>query len=592
MKRPAGGSWFFYLLFCLSLGLAWFFHRETKTFDDRRELWSDRAGYYIYLPAAYIYHFDARRMPPDLDIRTGGGFAIDTARNCIDTKYTYGVALMQAPFFVAAGVISRVASFDSEHGFSILYMRMMMLAAVIYLILALWLLKKFLDHHFRPAIGYLVVLLLFAGTNLFYYSLIDGMMSHIYSFFLAAVYLYALLQFRKTDRYRWFLVLAATLALITLIRPVNLLFLLLLFVPLETADVSIRNQLFRLLRPRYILALAIAFFLLFLPQMIYWKYLSGHWIHFSYGKEGFINWRHPRIAEVLFSPLNGLIPTTPLLLFMLTGIAAMWIRKIRGRGVISLLFLLVAFICGAWSMWYFGCSYGQRSFIEYYPILSVPLAVAVNGILECRKFALRTLLFLLLLFTVYIPLRYTLVVYRHDRCYYGSTWDWDHYRRSLEKAGIFSPETPVRSFCNDFENLAIFPGRHPSTLFTRSGQYSVRSDATDLQPVLFEKPLYEFRHPWPKRMIAEAWFLSPGHFRGGEEFYYTVSKDHSVLFSDSIPLAKVAENPLSWQKISGEFILPDVSDSSIVVRMSVRNPNGTLLFADDLSVRFLYGWQP
>ena len=160
-------QYFFYTLFCLSLALTWFFHKDSVKFNDPNELWSDRAGYYIYLPATFFYHFDARKMPADLDVQTGGGFSIDTLHNKIDTKYTYGVALLASPFFVAAGIVSRVAGYHSEYGFSMIYMRMMALAAVVYLLLGLWFLKKFLDCYFQPLISYFVITLIFLGTKLF-----------------------------------------------------------------------------------------------------------------------------------------------------------------------------------------------------------------------------------------------------------------------------------------------------------------------------------------------------------------------------------------------------------------------------------------
>jgi hypothetical protein len=162
-------SCFFYTLFCASLALTWFFHKDATRFSDRNELWSDRAGYYIYLPATFFYHFDTRKMPADLDMQTGGGFSIDTLNNKIDTKYTYGVALLASPFFLTSGLVSRIAGYDSENGFSMVYVRMMSLAAVIYLILGLWLLKRFLDHYFQPVVSFFVITLIFLGTNLFYY---------------------------------------------------------------------------------------------------------------------------------------------------------------------------------------------------------------------------------------------------------------------------------------------------------------------------------------------------------------------------------------------------------------------------------------
>ena len=79
-------NYFFYILFCTSLVLTWFFHKEAIRFSDRSVVWSDRAGYYIYLPATFFYHFDTHKMPADLDVKTGGGFSIDTRSRDVRRK--------------------------------------------------------------------------------------------------------------------------------------------------------------------------------------------------------------------------------------------------------------------------------------------------------------------------------------------------------------------------------------------------------------------------------------------------------------------------------------------------------------------------
>ncbi len=62
--------------------------------------------------------------------------------------------------------------------------------AVVYLILGLFFLKRFLDHYFRGWIPYLAVILVFAGTNLYFFSIDEGLMSHVYSFFLFSLFLF------------------------------------------------------------------------------------------------------------------------------------------------------------------------------------------------------------------------------------------------------------------------------------------------------------------------------------------------------------------------------------------------------------------
>ena len=583
-------SYFFYLLFCGSLALTWYFHKEATRFNDRTEMWSDRAGYYIYLPATFYYHFDARKMPADLDIQTGGGFSTDTVHNKIDTKYTYGVALMNAPFFFASALISRLTGYDSENGFSMLFMRMLSLAAVIYLILGLWFLKKFLDHYFSPAVSLFVITLIFLGTNLFYYALIDGMMSHVYSFFLFALFLFALKKFQLSASKSWFILLCLTFSLVILIRPTNIILGLLFFGWDAAGPAAWLKRIKQFLKPSYILCFLAILFIIFLPQLIYWKYLSGNWIHFSYRNEGFTNWAHPRVGEVLFSPVNGLLIYAPLVVFFLIGNLVMLFRKLQNGGLIAAVFVVVTLVVASWYMWYFGCCYGQRSYIEYFTILAVPFGYLITGLFNSRSFWLKAiLLFFIFLFT-YVNLRMTVSLYRFERCYYGSTWDWEHYRTSLGRAGIIPPVQQVQSYENDFENLALSPVYKPSFLFTRSGRVSISAREKGGDTPLFSTTLEEFGYPTPKMMEVEVWGLKPGKRTTGASLGYSLSKGSKVIFSDSQPVDTLVKNPLTWSKTTKTFIIPDVNDSSLQIRIFIHNPRRAMIFFDDLKLRYRYQW--
>ena len=590
MVKRKGTNYFFYSVFCVSLALTWFFHKDAKRYCDRNELWSDRAGYYIYLPATFFYHFDARTMPANLDVATGGGFSIDSRTNKLDTKYTYGVALMESPFFFAAGVVSWLAGVDDEHGFSMLYMRMMALAAVVYLVLGLWFLKKFLDFYFQPAVGFFVILLVFLGTNLFYYSLVDGMMSHVYSFFLFSLFLWLLKQYHDHESYSGFVLLCLVLSLALLIRPTNFMLGLLFFTwDAGTPGVCIQ-RVKQFLKPSYFTVFLVILFLIFLPQFVYWRYLSGHWLHFSYGGEGFANLGHPRILQVLFSPVNGLFAYAPLVLIFLAGLGLMLFQKIRNGWPVALLFCMVTLVCASWKMWYFGCSYGQRSFIEYYALLSVPFGYFTAWLFSLRRYAVTTILFFVIFLFTWFNLRYTISLYRYERCYYGSTWDWDHYIRSVSRAGILPGGDRIQSFENDFENLSLMPVSRPSQVYTRSGLYSIATREKDGSTPLFSSRLDDYGHPWPKMMEVEAWVLKPGRMATGASLSYTLNRGDEVIFGDERPLDRVLKSPGTWSEARASFIIPDVNDSSLQIRIFIRNPKHSLLFIDDLRVKYRYSW--
>jgi hypothetical protein len=538
----------------------------------------------------FFYHFDAKNLPPDLDVQTGGGFNNDTRSNKIDTKYTCGVALMAAPFFITAGLVSRVAGYDSESGFSMLHIRLMSLAAVVYLILGLFFLKKFLDHYFQSFIVYFVITLIFLGTNLFYYSLIDGIMSHVYSFFLFSLFLFALKRFLLTNNNAFFILLSVCFSLVVLIRPTNIILGLVFFTfDIETPSDWLTR--FRyLLKPRYILGFLVIIFIIFLPQMVYWKYLSGNWIHFSYQGEGFDNWRNPRWTAVLFSPVNGLFTYTPLAFIFIAGIGMMIFKKMGDGWVVAVVFMAVTLICSSWKMWYFGCSLGQRSFAEYYAVLAIPFGYASEWIFSRRNMLFGAMLLFILFFMVYFNLRYTISLYRIDRCYYGSTWDWEHYRQTVERAGIISPVHQLNSYENDFENLALCPVRKPSEVFTRSGQYSIAACENGGITPLYSVRLDDFGYPYPKTMAVELWGLKPGARNTGASLGYTVTQGTRIVFSDEVPADAAVKKSMEWSGISAKFIIPDVNDSSLRIDLFVRNPLNVPFYVDDLSLDFHYSW--
>lgn len=106
------------MIFGLFLFLALNRHSHSKPFTYHSELWADKSGYNVYLPALFIYDFNSDNVPEDIINKTGHGFFLDTVNHVIATKYPYGVALMQAPFWLLAHYASTV-----KDGYSIYYQK-------------------------------------------------------------------------------------------------------------------------------------------------------------------------------------------------------------------------------------------------------------------------------------------------------------------------------------------------------------------------------------------------------------------------------------------------------------------------------------
>ena len=122
------------------LGITLFltFNRHSKSgyFNYHSEIWADKSGYYVYLPAAFKFNFNPNNFPDSIEINTGNGFALDERNGKVITKYTYGVALMQSPFFCLAEILAEPLNFE-KNGFSPIYHWCINVASVFYLVIGL-----------------------------------------------------------------------------------------------------------------------------------------------------------------------------------------------------------------------------------------------------------------------------------------------------------------------------------------------------------------------------------------------------------------------------------------------------------------------
>lgn len=422
-----------YLAWVLFYGLLVFLalnrHSKAKPFTYHSEIWADKAGYYVYLPAAFTYHFDARAFPDSLDKATGDGFRLNHTTGKVETKYPYGVALLEAPFWAVAHALT-----PDQTGFSKAEHKAIDVAAATYFVLGLWLLTQALKRHFTAAVTFLTVALLAAGTNLWYYGLIETGMSHVFSFCAFALLLYLLTRREKPAWYApeasWQQVaaVAATVALISVLRPLNMV----LAVPLLLWPVGPQigwvTQLRSLLRMRLLGWFVLAGVVLWLPQLAYYHYLHGSWLVYSYGQEGFPNLLTPKLAEVWLAPRNGSFLYNPLLLVLLPGSLLLARTSARRAGLAVGLWLVASYLYAAWWDYGLGCSYAGRGFVELYPVLAWPMAAAVAYLLRGPQW-LRWSAGVVLVLAVAYNMRLSV---RYDGCFYGThEWDWTAYGQLL-----------------------------------------------------------------------------------------------------------------------------------------------------------------
>ncbi len=416
-----------YYLWILLLGVLIFltFNRHSKSglYNYHAEIWADKAGYYIYLPATFIYSWNANALPDSIVEKTGFGFNVDE-KGKIRTKYPVGVAEMQLPFFIATHYAVKIFASQRADGFSIFYHRMIDVAGVTYGFLGLIFLYLFLTLRFNKKVSLITAFVVFLGTNAFYYAIDETGMSHIYSFFLFSAFLYYFgrLDFQNTAVKDW-LVLGIIAGLIVALRPINALFFPLVIVFNKTFTIHILLKDFK----KIVVALT-AFLLPLLPQFIYWKYVSGHWVIDSYEGEGF-NFFRPELIKFWFSTHNGLFAYTPLWFFILVGLFLYREKDKKLSMRLLLWFFAISYVFSSWWSWMYGCGYGIRPMVEFLPVFSVGFAYLTAKILRLKY--LKFLFFAVTGFLIYLSIN---GMYHFDGCWYAGEWDykklWDMFTHS------------------------------------------------------------------------------------------------------------------------------------------------------------------
>ncbi len=282
----------------------------------------------------------------------------------------------------------------------------------------------------KETVAFWTVLSVFLGTNLFHYATKEMGMSHVYSFFLFTVLLFYLPKYFKKPDFINSVVMGIVMGWIFLIRPTNfILFFLLLLYDVYSSDQLKERIKFFIHHYSSVLIMMSAGFIMLIPQFMYWKEMTGHWIYYSYTEEGFKYWNKPKILAVLFDVQNGLLLYSPLVILMLFGIFyGLKVKKFHSPAML-LIFVVATYIFASWWAWWFGGAFGHRSYVEYYAILAIPLAGLIQKIFSSRKKIVRIsfqfLLIALMVYSVRLSYLYTSIGGPWDGADWR--WNWDKY---------------------------------------------------------------------------------------------------------------------------------------------------------------------
>lgn len=338
----------------------------------------DALGYYIYLPAIFIYK-DVKKLDwfPAIDQKYSmSGSRFYQAHKGENGNYVFfylgGVAILQSPFFAIAHQIAPILGYEAD-GFSAPYQYAIAFGLLFYIALALLLLRHILLRFFEDKVVAMILLLMALASNFVQYTAVHAGMSHGWIFPLYVLVLYTTIKWHERPQFHWAMATGAIIGLATISRPTEAI---MLFIPLlwNTNKPEKTKEKWNLVRQHYwqILATILAGTLAVLPQLLYWKYTSDSFVYSVGSKWFFLNpwWR------VLFGIEKGWFIYTPITIFFVAGL--FFIKKHPFRYSVLVFCLLNIWIIISWSDWRYGATYSCRALIQSYPIFALALGAFIQ----------------------------------------------------------------------------------------------------------------------------------------------------------------------------------------------------------------------
>jgi hypothetical protein len=300
--------------------------------------------------------------------------------NCYLPIYPYGLGVLLIPFFVISFILTLGNSFQDVDALSYIFQIVVSASGFIFTAFGLSFLARgllFLNVNYSKQKSYFIILSILLGSNLFHYATYDGVFSHASSFLLNSILIFSIIYFffvNYNSRLHLFSIgfipwFGAT------IRPTNItfvLFTILVFIFL------FKHRMYVNLKYLSYGSFIGVIFVLF--QLLLWKLASGSFLYFTYyDYEGFAF--QPNLIVKTFFSFNphGLLPWSPIIILALLGAR----KSFQLNHLIFItsftVFTINSMIFASWSQPFGGGGFGNRLFIDLYPLLLIPIALAFKS---------------------------------------------------------------------------------------------------------------------------------------------------------------------------------------------------------------------
>jgi hypothetical protein len=570
------------------------FKAPEKAWD--RVINSDGKGYYAYLPAIFIYHdlqfrfveqYESQYYPANRSVFKE--FRNDAGAKKVN-KYFPGMAIIWLPFFLFGHLLAWLEKLPMD-GYSLSYQYSIALSALLFLWLgARWLYKLLKQFGSNERTAAFITLVITLGTNLIFFAVVEPSMTHVYSF--ALITGFAFYTFRMFHDYqpKWFVKSLLLLTLIFLIRPTNLMVLLLIPFIAGNREILVRG--FRNVlahKAALVRGLIQALILLAVP-LVLWYLQTGKPIVYTYGGEK-LNFLQPHMLKILLSFNRGWFVYTPIAFVSMFGFVGLFLQNRYRFYWLAGFLLLFIYVTSCWWVWYYASKCGQRVFIDLYFVLALLLLFIFNHL---QTKTLKRILSALLLLLISLNL---LQFYQHAKWIFppytitSAIYQNAFFRLTKHATAYVPPEIIVgkTSFTNDMETDEGIAWMNPGTrndTMAHQGRWSSKVDKRNPYSVGLEATLAALFNTGIRVVYVKAWVLAPREMTeatlvvdyqsGGKSLSY-----NQFILDQYVPVDK-------WTPVEAAFYVPADLPADGAVKVYFFNPSPIYkLYVDDLQVDLL-----
>jgi len=388
IRRPNSIS---FCSFLIAITVIFYTNYHFKVYSWLGTISYDVAGYYYYLPTLFLdnlsdpamndYVIDNYDPNPDGWYLT---FDLPNGNQCM--KYTVGTAIVYLPAFVAAHLWVKVFGGYSADGFSLPYQMALHWWCAFISIIGLWFCRKSLLEIVDDKAVAITLIVIAVATNFLAFCTWASPMTHCIVFTHYSILIYLIIRWYRQPTYLHSFFIGLLMGLVFLTRPPELIFLSFIALWGIGSLMDISERVFFLQKNiKLLAAMIVAFIAVASIQFIYWKYVSGDWVVYSYGDQKF-NFLNVHFANGMFSIKKGWLIYTPVMILALLGLY--WLRKQHPK-VFLPVFVFTAlniWMVFSWQIWWYSGGPGQRSMIQSYAVLAIPMATFFQAAINFRWF--------------------------------------------------------------------------------------------------------------------------------------------------------------------------------------------------------------